>query len=200
MLFLIPNMYSIARDERAYLGESYCRIAFRTLHDYSLKRQLSVGNIGDYSKAFPTALELLTPNFYDECLYERYILSPFHRVNQKLYRYKVNLIGNGLATVKFTPRIKNTQLVEGTAYVNYETGCISTVELRGEYDTVDFKLSVQQGGQPAYSPNYRSPVRVGKNPKRHLTDPSLAAAAQARSLYSRQSSWPRSRVLPMLAP
>ena len=152
MLFLIPNMYSIARDERAYLGESYCRIAFRTLHDYRLKRQLSVGNIGDYSKAFPTALELLTPNFYDECLYERYILSPFHRVNQKLYRYKVNLIGNGLATVKFTPRIKNTQLVEGTAYVNYETGCISTVELRGEYDTVDFKLSVQQGGQPAYSP------------------------------------------------
>ena len=31
--------------------------------------------------------------------------------------------------------------------------------------------------QPAYSPNYRSPVRVGKSPKRHLTDPSLAAAA-----------------------
>lgn len=31
--------------------------------------------------------------------------------------------------------------------------------------------------QTAYSPNYRSPVRVGKNPKRHLTDPSLAAAA-----------------------
>ena len=31
--------------------------------------------------------------------------------------------------------------------------------------------------QPAYSPNYRSPVRVGKNPKRHLADPSLAAAA-----------------------
>ena len=31
--------------------------------------------------------------------------------------------------------------------------------------------------QPAFSPNYRSPVRVGKNPKRHLADPSLAAAA-----------------------
>ncbi len=31
--------------------------------------------------------------------------------------------------------------------------------------------------QPAYSPNYRSSVRVGKNPKRHFTDPSLAIAA-----------------------
>ena len=31
--------------------------------------------------------------------------------------------------------------------------------------------------QPAFDPNYRSNVRVGKNPKKHLTDPALAAAA-----------------------
>lgn len=31
--------------------------------------------------------------------------------------------------------------------------------------------------QPAFDPNYRSDVRVGKNPKRHLADPALAAAA-----------------------
>lgn len=31
--------------------------------------------------------------------------------------------------------------------------------------------------QPSFSPNYRSPVRVGKSSKRHLTDPSLAVAA-----------------------
>lgn len=31
--------------------------------------------------------------------------------------------------------------------------------------------------QPAYSPNYRSPVRVGKNPKRHYVDLSLAIVA-----------------------
>ena len=31
--------------------------------------------------------------------------------------------------------------------------------------------------QPAFSPNFRSSVRVGKTPKRHLTDPAVAAAA-----------------------
>ena len=31
--------------------------------------------------------------------------------------------------------------------------------------------------QPSFSPNYRSPVRVGKAVKRHLADPSLAVAA-----------------------
>ena len=35
--------------------------------------------------------------------------------------------------------------------------------------------------QPAYSPNLRSPVRVGKKPKRHLADPSLAVAALGAS-------------------
>lgn len=30
--------------------------------------------------------------------------------------------------------------------------------------------------QPAYSPNLRSSLRVGKSPKRHLTDPALAAS------------------------
>lgn len=30
--------------------------------------------------------------------------------------------------------------------------------------------------QPSYSSNYRSPERIGKNEKRHFTDPSLAAA------------------------
>ena len=36
--------------------------------------------------------------------------------------------------------------------------------------------------QPAYNPNLRSSIRVGKTPKRHLTDPALAAAAMGLTL------------------
>lgn len=35
--------------------------------------------------------------------------------------------------------------------------------------------------QPSFDPSYRSPVRVGKAPKRHLTDPALAAVAMGMS-------------------
>lgn len=38
--------------------------------------------------------------------------------------------------------------------------------------------------QPSFSTNKRSPVRVGKKPKRHLTDPSLAAAAMGMTTES----------------
>ena len=49
-------------------------------------------------------------------------------------------------------------------------------ETISEYLDVLKKLFIVED-QPAYSPDYRSPVRVGKAPKRHFTDPSLAVAA-----------------------
>lgn len=49
-------------------------------------------------------------------------------------------------------------------------------ETVAEYMAIFGKLHLIED-QTAFAPNYRSPVRVGKNPKRHLADPSLAAAA-----------------------
>ena len=144
-LFLIPHMYSIAKGDRAYVGESYCRMIYKDLNDYELKRQVSVGNIAHYSKALPTVLELLTPNLYNVCLFPQHILSPFHRSNAHYYRYRVTIIGNGQAVIAFKPILPNTQLVSGQAYVRFETGQITMVELEGEYDMIDFKVSIQQG-------------------------------------------------------
>ena len=144
-IFLIPHMYSIAKGDRAYVGESYCRMIYKDLNDYELKRQVSVGNIAHYSKALPTVLELLTPNLYNVCLFPQHILSPFHRSNAHYYRYRVTIIGNGQAVIAFKPILPNTQLVSGQAYVRFETGQITMVELEGEYDMIDFKVSIQQG-------------------------------------------------------
>ena len=49
-------------------------------------------------------------------------------------------------------------------------------ETVGEYIGILERLFIVED-QPAFSPNYRSPVRVGKSPKRHFIDPSLAVAA-----------------------
>ena len=45
-----------------------------------------------------------------------------------------------------------------------------------DYLNVLNKLNIL-ANDPAYSPNIRSSVSIGKNPKRHFTDPSLACAA-----------------------
>lgn len=57
----------------------------------------------------------------------------------------------------------------------FDTGTVEE-ETVSEYLDVFRKLFIIED-QPAYSPNYRSSVRVGKNPKRHFADPSLAIAA-----------------------
>lgn len=49
-------------------------------------------------------------------------------------------------------------------------------ETISEYLDVLMELRIIEN-QPAFSLNYRSPVRIGKKPKRHFTDPSLAIAA-----------------------
>ena len=43
------------------------------------------------------------------------------------------------------------------------------------WDSLDRVFMIED--QPAFNPNVRSSVRVGKKPKRHLTDPALAVAA-----------------------
>ena len=150
-LFLIPHMYSVAQDERAYLGESYCRMTYKNPEDFTMRRQVSVGNIAHYSKALPTVIELMTPNLYNVCLFKRHILSPFNRSNAHYYRYRVTVIGNGMAVIAFKPRHNNTQLVSGQAYVKYETGRITTVEIEGEYDMIDFKLFIEQNNSEPHT-------------------------------------------------
>lgn len=56
-------------------------------------------------------------------------------------------------------------------------------------NTLDDYLSVLErlhftDFQPAFNPNMRFSVRVGKTPKRHLTDPSLTAAAMGMNVES----------------
>ena len=150
-LWLIPTMYSVAEGARDYLGESYCRLTYHSVHDYEMKRQVSIGNIAHYQKALPTVLELLTPDLYNVCLFKQHILSPFNRSNIRFYKYRITMIGNGLVVISFKPKLANTQLVKGQAYVLYETGKISSVEMEGEYNMIDFRIGVSMGESSARS-------------------------------------------------
>ena len=51
----------------------------------------------------------------------------------------------------------------------------SRITLKDYLDVLD-RLHIIEN-QEAYSENYRSKERIGKSPKRHLTDPSLACAS-----------------------
>ena len=57
----------------------------------------------------------------------------------------------------------------------YDDDVVKDSTVQEYISTLDRMFLIEN--QPAYSPNLRSSIRVGKTPKRHLADPALAAAA-----------------------
>lgn len=152
-LFFVPTMYTIARGERDYLGESYGRIIFRSPTDYDLQIQLAIGNARSYRRTMPTMLQFMTPTIYTHSLFKNHLLSPFHHDNRHYYAYSVAEVGEGTARVTFTPRLDNTQLVKGTAIVDEESGRIINTRFEGDYDMIHFNIFVDMGKQPGSNPS-----------------------------------------------
>ena len=141
-LFLVPTMYTIAKGERDYIGESYCRIKYRTPSDYDLHRQVVCGTIPRNRFTMSEMVHYLTPNLYDISIYPESILSPFHRSNRFFYKYRVLQKMRNQAIIRFRPRVNNTQLITGTAVVNAETGQVLSTKYKGEFDMISFTVNM----------------------------------------------------------
>ena len=68
-LFLVPTMYTIAQGERAFIGESYCKMKFRDINDYDLQRQVVCGTIPRNRFTMSTMAKYFTPNLYGISIY-----------------------------------------------------------------------------------------------------------------------------------
>ena len=145
-LWLIPSMYSIAEDDRLYLSESYNKLTFKNIDEYSIERKVSFSTIRHNRHAMPTTTEFIIPNIYGTCLYMDHVLSPFSKSNRRYYHYEVSLKGDDLAVVTFKPRfLNNTQLVSGQAQVSVPTGQVISTTFKGEYDMMHFYTETTMG-------------------------------------------------------
>ena len=142
-LWLIPTMYVLAKDERQYIRETYNKVLFTGDHNTDLIGQVKAGPIRHTRKAMPTLKELVTPKIYDVALFDNHVLSPFHRANRHLYRYHEEANDNdGTTRIDFKPKLYNTQLLNGYAIVETETGRILKTVFNGEYDMINFRTEL----------------------------------------------------------
>ena len=86
--------------------------------------------------------------------------------------YKMNMLIRSLARNESTLASNATLRRD---MLQFDDDTLSEVTV-SDYMEVLYRLFAVYD-QPAFNPNMRSSVRVGKKPKRHLADPSLAAAA-----------------------
>jgi len=144
-LWLIPTMYVLAKDPREYIRESFSKVTFRDSHHFNINNQVVTGTIRKNRKAMPTLLDYATPNIYDVALYDGHMLSPFNKMNRKFYRFKQKLQKDGTTRLEFKPRLYNTQLVNGFAFVDTESGRIIKTLLNGEFDMISFRTHIKLG-------------------------------------------------------
>ena len=95
--------------------------------------------------------------------------------DKKRDRNKMRMLLKSLSRNESTV-VSNETLIKDIANYENEAELIeSRITLKDYLDVLD-RLHIIEN-QEAYSENYRSKERIGKSPKRHLTDPSLACAS-----------------------
>ena len=87
----------------SYLYDSICYYSNGKLIN---KRILGISTIPHRSRTMEQALRYMTPNVYEENLFQENILSPFHRSNRMYYKYSVTPLPFGMAQVYAYPLTK----------------------------------------------------------------------------------------------
>ena len=151
ILRVIPSMRSLIRDPREYLRESYSKVTFNDAHNFSINSQVLAGTMRNNRMTMSTLVDFMTPNIYDIALYEGHMLSPFNRHNRHYYRFRQSLQADGTTRLDFRPKIYNTQLLNGYAIIETQTGRIIRTLLNGEFDMISFRTEIQQGEDGARS-------------------------------------------------
>ncbi len=95
--------------------------------------------------------------------------------DKKRDKNKMRMLLKSLARNESTVVSNETLIKDIDNYENESELIESRITLRDYLDVLD-RLHIIEN-QEAYSENYRSKERIGKSPKRHLTDPSLVCAS-----------------------
>ena len=143
-LWLIPTTYVLAKDPREYIREAYSKLTFNDVHNFDIKSQVLSGTIRKNRRAMPTLIDYMTPNIYDVSFYEGHVLSPFNKWNRRFYHYTQIRLMNGATRLDFCPKLYNTQLLNGYAVIETETGRIQRTVLNGEFDMITFRTEITQ--------------------------------------------------------
>lgn len=146
-LFLVPSLYTIAKGNRHYFGEVYGTIRNDTLGDTHLNELLKLSTIGSSSRTMPVMLDYINPKLYAKTIFGNNILSPFHRSNRKLYKFRHGMTHNRVYTLYIRPRTSNTQLVWGSAVISEDNGRIVSCTLHGEYDMLRYDVRCEMNEQ-----------------------------------------------------
>lgn len=76
-LMVIPSMYSIARGNKQYIGETYSKIKIVDYDKFDSSIQVNTGTVPHNRKVMEFMQTFLVPTIYGNYLFGGYLISPF---------------------------------------------------------------------------------------------------------------------------
>lgn len=150
-LRMVPSMYAISKGQREYAGETFNEITMKDNTIIDLKQKLNIGTIPHNRKVMSALWKFLTPDIYDITIFQNLILSPLNIENINLYKYYMTMLTEHRLEIVFRPKRYNTQLISGSAIIDWDTGKIISIRFTGEYDMIRFTIHGVMGKEGAQS-------------------------------------------------
>ena len=152
ILRYVPSMFRIQKGVNEYLLETYSDLHYTAPNIYDQKVKASLGTVRG-SRGLPGMLEYLKVNVYSASLLnDERLLSPLASNGRKCYTYSIDSIfltstGNMSYRIRFVPKTKSDQLVEGYMVASGGTWSIREISFSGRSEFITFTCRIEMGRQ-----------------------------------------------------
>lgn len=145
----VPSMFRLQKGVREYLLETYSDLHFTAPNIYDQKVQAAQGTVRG-NRGMPGLLEYFNVNIYSSSLLnDERLLSPLAQNGSKYYIYQIDSVmgeANNLDyRIRFTPKIKSDQLVEGYMIVSSNVWSVREYRFSGRSELLTFCCWIKMG-------------------------------------------------------
>ncbi len=145
-LFLkyVPSMFKLKKDTKEYLIETVTDVQYSAPNIYESKLKAFTSTFKKNKGQLLNMMDLTKMNIYSSSMMNDNLLSPLDKRNSRHYKYALDSVysENNIKRFKisFTPKFRNTQLVNGYLIVSDSVWTIREAYFEGVYDLINFKL------------------------------------------------------------
>ena len=145
----IPGLFKVPKDVNRFIVETFSELHFSAPDVYDRKIRAYTGTLGQI-RGVPGINAYLNADIYKPYIVEGKLLSPLAPDSRKHYRYVVDSVscdeaGRLQYHVRFIPRNKSYQLVEGDMTVTEGAWSVREMSFTGRSELLSFECAIKMG-------------------------------------------------------
>lgn len=140
----IPSMFRLEKGVNDYIIESMSEMHYTAPDIYNRKVNAISSTFPRNNGELTDMTDFLNMNIYSSSIMSDKLLSPLDKESAKYYTYLLDSVAGDSNCqkykIRFIPKFKGTQLVNGYLWISDEVWTIREVYFEGKFDMIEFKL------------------------------------------------------------